>query len=141
MTDVTDLTQVPLFAALEANELETLASMFDVKSVGEGTTLVREGAAGYSFYVLLEGAATVTVGEETLATYGPGDFFGETGILDGARRNATVTTTTSAQLLVMFGTEFRVLEQQHPSIAARLRDATEQRKRELVAVHEARNSS
>jgi voltage-gated potassium channel len=51
---------------------------------------------------------------------GPGDYFGEVAILGDGRRSATVTTTSPARVLVLFGTEFRRLQQEHPEIAARL---------------------
>ena len=93
--------------------------------------LVSEGASGYSFYVLIDGAAEVTVGGETVATYGPGDFFGEMAILGGGRRNATVTVTAPSRLLSMFGTEFRMLQEVQPDVAARLEETMKQRAAEL----------
>ena len=54
---------------------------------------------------------------------GPGDYFGEVAILGDGRRSATVTTTTQSQLLVLFGTEFRRLQEDQPEIAARLEAA------------------
>jgi CRP-like cAMP-binding protein len=91
--------------------------------VAEGVKLCGEGAAGYSFFVLVDGSAVVTSDGTELARLGPGDFFGEVAILDGGRRTATVTTTAPGQLLVLFGTEFRQLQQAHPAIAAQLEAA------------------
>ena len=53
---------------------------------------------------------------------GPGDYFGEIAMLDGRRRSATVTTTAPARLLVMFGSEFRQLQQAQPQIADRIEE-------------------
>lgn len=88
-----------------------------------------EGASGYSFFLLVDGTAVVTAGGTQLATLGPGDFFGEMAILGDGRRTATVTTTSSARLFVMFGTEFRRLQQAYPEIAARLEQAASARTR------------
>jgi CRP/FNR family transcriptional regulator, cyclic AMP receptor protein len=118
-----DLAAVPLFASLAPEELDELAVWFETKTAGEGVTLCGEGAAGYSFFVIADGNAVVTSNGSELGTLGPGDFFGEVAILDGGRRTATVTTTTPARLLVMFGTEFRQLQQAHPAIAAQLETA------------------
>ena len=85
--------------------------------------LTSEGASGYSFFVLVDGEARVTADGVELGTLGPGDFFGETAILGGGRRSATVTTTTLSTLLFMFGTEFRQLQQAQPEIAAQLEAA------------------
>ena len=69
-----------------------------------------EGAPGYSFFVLLDGGAVVTADGTALRELGPGDFFGETAIIDARRRTATVTTTVPSKVLSMFGTEFRDLQ-------------------------------
>lgn len=131
MADAADLAAIPLFAALTDEELSALAPRFDDESVSAGVALAREGASGYSFFVLVDGAAVVTVDGEVVATYGPGDFFGEMALLGGGRRSATVTTTEPSRLLSLFGTEFRQLEQEQPEIAARLEEATRRRALEL----------
>ena len=82
--------------------------------------LCGQGATGYSFFVLTEGSAVVTADDRRLGDLGPGDYFGEIAILDGGRRSATVTTTAPTKLLVMFGTEFRELQQTQPAIAGRI---------------------
>ena len=132
MATVGDLANIPLFESLGEAELAELASWFDVKTVSPGVKLATEGAAGYSFYVVVEGSAVVTAEDEPVATYGPGDFFGEMAILGDGRRSATVTTTSPTTLLVMFGTEFRSLQQSQPEIAAQLETAMRQRQDELL---------
>ena len=134
MAHVDDLTGIPLFAGLSDEERASLAEWFEVSDASPGTALVSEGASGYSFYVLLDGAAEVTVGGETVATYGPGDFFGEMAILGGGRRNATVTVTAPSRLLSMFGTEFRMLQEVQPAVAAQLEETMRQRAAELEAL-------
>jgi len=127
MAAVEDVASIPLFGSLDDAQLREVAGWFHVQNVKEGTRLVGEGAHGYTFFVLTDGAAAVTSGEETLATLGPGDFFGEIAILGAGRRTATVTSTSPARLLVMFGTEFRRLEAAHPEIAAAITGAMEAR--------------
>ena len=55
-----------------------------------------------------------------LETLGAGDFFGEAAILTGERRNATVTASSDVDLLVLFGTAFRVLEAELPAAAEQI---------------------
>ncbi len=137
MVAVTDLTGLPLFASATPDELEKLAALFDIQTAGEGVRLVSEGASGYFFFIVLEGSAVVNLGDDVVvATYRPGDFFGEQAILGGTRRNATVTTTSPAKLLVMHGTQFRRLQQEHPGIAARIEEVTQQRRDELLALQQ-----
>jgi CRP-like cAMP-binding protein len=127
MPSADQLAGVPLFAALTDAEREELASWFEERDVSEGVRLVGEDVSGYSFYVLTEGSAVVTAGDTTLRELGPGDFFGEIAIIERRRRTATVTTTAPSTVLVMFGTEFRDLQDAQPQIAQRLEEAVRER--------------
>jgi len=141
VADAADLAGVPLFAGLTDEEHTALAPWFEATSVSPGVALARERAAGYSFYVLLEGAAVVTLDGEPVATYGPGDFFGEMAILGDGRRTATVTTTEQSRVLSMFGTEFRRLEQELPHVGAILEEAMRKRALELGELRSSTASS
>jgi CRP-like cAMP-binding protein len=121
--DPSELASVPLFESLSEPELAELAGWFEVKDVGPGVRLVGEGATGYSFFVVSEGEAAVTAGGENVASLGPGDFFGEMALLGGGRRTATVTTTSAVRVLVLFGSDFRRLQESHPGVAARIEAA------------------
>jgi CRP-like cAMP-binding protein len=127
MASAVQLASIPLFESLSVSDLHELAGWFDVQEASEGVRLTGEGAAGYSFYVLLEGTAAVVADGSTLADLGPGDFFGEMAILGDGRRMATVTTTSPAKLLFMFGTEFRRLQVAQPDVAARIEEAVRRR--------------
>jgi voltage-gated potassium channel len=118
-----DLAGIPLFETLEPADRATIAAWFELESISPGVNLTGEGASGYSFYVLRDGTATVTVDGNEVRTLGPGDFFGELALLGDGRRTATVTTATPAQVLVLFGTEFRLLQDAHPEIAERIESA------------------
>lgn len=120
MVRVDDLASIPLFAGLEAAQLAELAGWLAERTVAEGTRLTGEGDAGYTFFVLAEGTAAVTAEGEHLRALGRGDSFGELAIVGDGRRTATVTTTSPARVFVMFGTEFRQLEQRYPEVAERI---------------------
>ncbi len=115
-----DLAAVPLFAGLEPDDRATLAAWFEVQNVSAGVKLTGEGASGYSFFILREGTATVTIDGIEVRTLEPGDFFGELAILGDGRRTATVTTASPVRVLVLFGTEFRQLQQEYPELAAQI---------------------
>jgi CRP-like cAMP-binding protein len=115
-----DLAGIPLFAGLGPDARAAIAPWFEVQDVSAGTQLTGEGATGYSFFVLRDGTATVTVDGIEMRTLVPGDFFGELTILGDGRRTATVTTTAPSQVLVLFGTEFRRLQQDYPELAAQI---------------------
>lgn len=118
-----DLAGIPLFEGLGATDCETIAPWFEVQEISPGVRLTGEGAYGYSFYVLLDGAATVTIDGIEVRALGPGDFFGELAILGEGRRTATVTTDSPSEVLVLFGTDFRRLEQEYPELAERIQSA------------------
>jgi voltage-gated potassium channel len=118
-----DLAGIPLFDALEPQDRATIAPWFELENVSPGVNLTGEGASGYSFFVLRDGTATVTIDGDEIRTLGPGDFFGELALLGDGRRTATVTTATPSQVLVLFGTEFRLLQDAHPEIAERIESA------------------
>jgi CRP-like cAMP-binding protein len=118
-----DLVGIPLFEGLEPADREALAPWFEQQELSSGVKLTGEGASGYSFFVLLDGSATVTINGIEVRTLGTGDFFGELAILGDGRRTATVTTASPSQVLVLFGTEFRRLEQEYPELAAQIESA------------------
>jgi len=115
-----DLAGIALLDDLEPEELTKIAPWFEVQDVSPGVNLTGEGASGYSFYILSDGTASVTINGVEVNTLGPGDFFGELAILGDGVRTATVTTTSPSRLLVLFGTEFRQLQQEQPELASRI---------------------
>jgi hypothetical protein len=121
------LAQVPLLAGLDPAEMRKVAAAFKQRRFRAGETVTKEGAGAAACFVIDSGSAAVTVQGAQRATLGPGDFFGEVAILGDGRRSATVTTTSPARVLVLFGTEFRRLEQEHPAIAEQLQAAMQQR--------------
>lgn len=118
-----DLAGIPLFETLEADERAAIAPWFELETVSAGVRLTGEGATGYSFFVLRDGTATVTIDNIEVRTLGPGDFFGELALLGAGRRTATVTTEAPSRVLVLFGTEFRRLQQEYPELAERIESA------------------
>jgi CRP/FNR family transcriptional regulator, cyclic AMP receptor protein len=131
MADAADLAGVPLFDSLTEGERAEVAPWFELKNVSPGVNLASEGASGYSFYVLLDGSAEVNADGRTVATYGPGDFFGEMALIDADRRSATVTTTSPATVLALFGTEFWRLHRAHPAVVAEVERVAQERRRQL----------
>jgi voltage-gated potassium channel len=115
-----DLAGIALFDALEPDERAAIAPWFELEEVSPDVKLTGEGASGYSFFVLRAGAATVSIDGDEVRTLMPGDFFGELALLGDGRRTATVTTSAPSQVLVLFGTEFRQLQQEYPEIAERI---------------------
>lgn len=119
-----DLEDVALFAGANRAERTVIRRHLTPLSVSAGRVLVKEGARGDQFMVLVEGNATVSQGGETIATLTRGDLVGEMALLqdDGAgRRNATVTASTDAVIYVGSRSDFRQILQAVPSVAHKVR--------------------
>jgi CRP-like cAMP-binding protein len=125
--DPADLGSLPLFESLADADLREIAGWFEVRSVDEGKPVTMKGASGYNFFVIQEGTASVSREGMVLRTLGRGDFFGELAILDSGRRTADVVATSPLKLVVMFGTDFRRLQDRLPDVAGRIHDAAESR--------------
>lgn len=101
------LGRVPLFAKCSRQELEFLVTRTDEVEAKAGRTLITEGSSGDTFYLLLEGEASVQVDGRDRPPLRAGDFFGEISMLDRGPATATVVTKTPVRLLVMSHTQFR----------------------------------
>jgi len=121
------LVDSPLFASLTDEQLRAVASLMDVVTQPAGTTLVGEGAPGFSVFVLLDGTADATAEDLPLSTLRAGDYFGEIALLNEARRTATVTATSPVTLAVMYGSDFRVFERDFPNAAQQMKETTARR--------------
>lgn len=118
---------IPLFAGLSKKERQTIAQHTDELEFEDGRYLVREGEFPYEFFIIEEGTAKVTHNGEHLADLGPGDFFGEMGLVQGVRRNACVIATSPIKVVVMTAKHFRQMERELPEVAGKIRRAVEER--------------
>lgn len=125
--DPNTLAALPLFSSLTREQLATVAAWSELRTLRPGERAVGEGASGYCFFVVQDGAAVVTQDSKELGRLGPGDFFGELAILGDGRRTATVTAVEPTTVLVFFGTEFRRLEAELPNVAAEIKEALAER--------------
>jgi CRP/FNR family cyclic AMP-dependent transcriptional regulator len=126
--DASRLKSIPLFEEVGDEELAQIAPFAQEESVGEGTVLVREGDFSYELMAIEEGEAEVTRGGEHLATLGPGDFFGEMGLLERTLRNATVTAKTPMRLITLTGWDLKRVERAAPQAIDRVRAVLEERR-------------
>ncbi len=128
-----ELRDLPLFAGLGKKDRELLATRADEIDVPEGKVLVEQGRTAYEFFVICGGRASVERDGQPVADVGPGDFFGEVGIVTHAPRNATVTAQSAMTLLVITTQAFRGIERDTPSVARQVEQAAEARRPEAPA--------
>ena len=126
--DATRLKSIPLFEEVGDEELAQIAPFAQEVSVEAGKVLVREGDFSYEFMAIEEGEAEVTRGGEHVADLGPGDFFGEMGLLEKTLRNATVTAKTPMRLVTLTGWDLRRVERTAPEAIERVRAVLEERR-------------
>ena len=116
-----DLAQVPLFSDLNKRQLKKLAGGFTERSFGAGRTVVREGhMSGVGFFVIAEGTAVVSVSGSTVATIGPGEYFGELAMITRQARGATVTAETPLRCLMIRFWDFREFAKENPDVSWKL---------------------
>jgi CRP/FNR family transcriptional regulator, cyclic AMP receptor protein len=121
------LRRVPLFAGCSKKELARIAIVADEIDFRPGKTLIREGEPGREFFVLVDGSAQISRKGKPIDTAGPGDFFGEMALLCDQPRNATVTTTSAVDALVVTARSFKALVGDNPLIALKVMRAVADR--------------
>ena len=126
--DTNRLKSLPLFESVSDEDLRKISPFVSEVSVSEGKHLVDEGDYAYEFMAIEEGSAEVRRGDQLLAELGPGDFFGEMGLIDSERRNATVIAKTPLRLITLDRWDMKRLEKAIPSAAERIREVVEKRR-------------
>ena len=129
------LRNVPLFSGLDETELERLSRVAARRRAGRGEQIVRAGESADALLILLTGRAKVTNFDEEgreiiLAWLGPGEFFGEMGLIDGSARSASVVAVENCELLTIGKTEFQRCMQENFQVAQKLMQILVRRLRE-----------
>ena len=119
------LGRVPVFEALRPDDLVRVADVAVPRSFRGGEVVFREGDDSDTCYVVRSGHARAVRehadGRQiTLATFGPGDIFGELAMFDDERRSATVEAVDALDVLGIPGVDMRALLTRHPEIAVKL---------------------
>ena len=129
------LRNVPLFSGLDESELQRLSQVAVRRRAGRNEQVVRAGEDAESLIVLLTGRAKVTNFDEEgreiiLAWLGPGEFFGEMGLIDGSPRSASVVAVEPCELLTIGKSEFQRCMQENFQVAQKLMQILVRRLRE-----------
>ncbi len=100
------LKQCDVFSRLTAGTLTNIAEEMTKERHPAGAAIIRQGDEGDKFYLIKSGAVDVIVNqgqpdESKVATLSKGQFFGETALLTGAPRNATVVARQDVQVYAL----------------------------------------
>jgi CRP-like cAMP-binding protein len=126
--DVTQLKRIPLFKDASDDELRRTALFAESKEVPKGEVVIEEGGYSRELFAIEDGTAEVTRNGEHIADLGPGDIFGEAGMLDDQMRSATVTAKTRLKLISLRHFEVKRLEKDAPDVYSRIEKLVEERK-------------
>lgn len=134
------LKKVPIFSGLGNKELERLGKQMVERPVKAGDDIIKQGEQAAAFFLIDSGKVEVVVDIDTsdantVATLGPGDFFGEMALFEGFPRNATVRAVEDTQCLAMTRWEFTAEMKTHPEIAMALIPILVRRLRDAEAHH------
>jgi CRP-like cAMP-binding protein len=135
--ELTDLlADVRLFSKCTDRQRRTIARHAQIAELPAGTDLVVEGEPGDALFVILEGQAIVHHEGVELDRAGPGGYFGEMAILDGAPRSATVVAETDVKVAVIGIRMFRTMLREFSDLAEQLLIALAGELREARRVRE-----
>lgn len=129
------LASTTLFSRLPEGALAHVAAVAVPRTFPAGSAIFREGDVGEACYVIAKGHARA-LGEHAdgrtiaLATFGPGDVFGELSLFDAETRSATVETLDEVEALAILGSDLRPLVAANPELGLGLAAALARRLRE-----------
>ncbi len=109
---VVTLRALPIFQGLNEETLAAVARVAALRSVPRNGVVLRAGDHTDNVYFVLTGALKVLVSDEEgreviLSMMGPGDLFGEMGVIDDHPRSATVQAAQASQLVTIAKDDFR----------------------------------
>jgi CRP/FNR family cyclic AMP-dependent transcriptional regulator len=127
------LAAAPLLAGIDAAGLDRIAERTVEVAFADGHVIARQGEVGTGFFMIASGGARVVRDGQTIATLGPGDFFGELSVLDGQPRVAQVLAEGETTCLALATWDLEAIVNEQPSVglallrglAGRLRTLTE----------------
>ena len=127
------LKRVPLFSDLDDRELKQLAGSMKERTFASGDAITEEGKGGVGFFVIADGTAAVSVRGNEVRKLGPGDYFGEIGLIADVDRTATITAEGPLHCYGMTSWDFRPLVESNASIAWKMLQVMAQRLKEAEA--------
>jgi CRP-like cAMP-binding protein len=126
------LAAAPLFTGVDEDGLARIAEQSVEVEFPAGRVIVRQGEVGTGFFVIASGSARVVRDGETIATLGPGDFFGELSVLDGGPRIAQVIASEPTVCLGLASWDLEAVIRDEPTVAMAILRTLATRLRELT---------
>jgi small-conductance mechanosensitive channel len=136
------LTGVEMFKPLNDDERKQLAERLRETPFAHGEIIARQGTESHCLYIVTAGSAEVRLTVDsgnvtrTVATLGPGDFFGEMGLMTGDPRAASVFASTDVQCFRLDKEDFMDVLHRRPEIAEAISQILAERRVGLESARE-----
>ena len=112
---------IPLFREVPPSRLADIAQIAGRETFRVGQTIIRHGEAGATLYVITSGRVNVVLERGgrplTVASLGPGEFFGELALFDHSPRAATVIAADDGEALTLHRAGIRQILRRYPEVA------------------------
>jgi CRP/FNR family transcriptional regulator, cyclic AMP receptor protein len=125
----------PLFRGLDAHGAAAIAAVATEVEFRPEHAIARQGEIGSGMFIVVDGRVRVVRDGQVVTRLGPGEFFGELSVLDGAPRNATVTAEVTTTCLAVATWDAERVMREEPGVALALLRVLAGRLREAVADH------
>jgi CRP/FNR family transcriptional regulator, cyclic AMP receptor protein len=126
--DASQLKRFSLFQDVDDDKLAKIAPFTQLVEFPEGKEIIREGGYSNDFFAIDEGEVAVEKDGQQVATLGPGDIFGEQGLLENQERSASVVAKTTVLALKIEHWELARMRKAMPEVVADLVKVVESRK-------------
>jgi CRP-like cAMP-binding protein len=114
------LARLALFAEVSRTQIESIAHRFDEAVFAAGERVLRTGLTGGALYIIVEGEAVIRIEGQVRARFGPGEFFGEIGVLLDEPPNADVESTSMLRCLAIPGADVKPFLVSYPTVMFRM---------------------
>lgn len=125
--DATQLKRIPIFQDVPEEDLTVITTFATAEEVPEGKVIVKEGDYANAFMAIEDGTAKVTRNGEHVGDLGPGDIFGEVGLIEKESRTATVEATSRVKLIKIEHWELQRMKKKLPDAYERIANLAAER--------------
>jgi CRP/FNR family transcriptional regulator, cyclic AMP receptor protein len=121
------LKKIDIFSSLSDDELETLANFAEETSVEKGKKLTKKGQHSYQLFAIEDGEVEVRRDGDKVASLGPGDVVGETGVVGRGLRNADVVATNDVKAIFFTQDQVKKMRKEVPEVGEKLERILQER--------------
>lgn len=125
--ETSQLKRIPLFSNAADEDLRIVAQLSEAKEFDEGREVMKEGGFSNDLMAIEEGTAEVLREGEKVAELGPGDIFGEQGLLDNKQRSATIKATSRLKVISIGHFEVKRLKKNAPQVYEKIEKLVQER--------------